>query len=314
MESAAEEQVASVPSVPSKVDAASSSSPVSTEAEYPTAAETHVVESLASPSIPVETPASSSEAAEVVACREEYPATDASASMSESAMARRGDGSVAAIVVPPGSGMSEDIRQRLSFLCSKDQKTTVQRECMKAVECEAKLMARLERTIAAYSEALEIDRVCRQLPPAFPDGMSSPMSQEVVANYQERISLLQGIVAMLKEENVISLNGLTKVEKTKGLVFKSYAMTASVVKGIGDEAGVTEPVVAAVSNVRGAFASLSSRSRGMVPTEDDARNTALSQETHLLASAFEEPVLKNTDTFQEPLPVDQYNEGGIGPY
>ena len=32
------------------------------------------------------------------------------------------------------------------------------------------------------------------------------------------------------------------------------------------------------------------------------------------ASAFEEPVLKNTDTFQEPLPVDQYNEGGIGPY
>lgn len=312
MESAAEEQVASVPSVPSKVDAASSSTPVSTEGEYPTAAETHVVESLPSPSIPVETPASSSEAAEVVACWEEYLATDASASMSD--MARRGDGSVAAIVVPPGSGMSEDIRQRLSFLCSKDQKTTVQRECMKAVECEAKLMARLERTIAAYSEALEIDRVCRQLPPAFPDGMSSPMSQEVVANYQERISLLQGIVAMLKEENVISLNGLTKVEKTKGLVFKSYAMTASVVKGIGDEAGVTEPVVAAVSNVRGAFASLSSRSRGMVPTEDDARNTALSQETHLLASAFEEPVLKNTDTFQEPLPVDQYNEGGIGPY
>merc|ERR1719491_600735 len=73
-------------------------------------------------------------------------------------------------------------------------------------------------------------------------------------------------MALLEEEPTVSLPKLTPGEHAKGIAIAAYACTASRVKDMGDEAGVSEPVAAAASSVRGALTSLT---RGFTGVNDE---------------------------------------------
>jgi len=136
-----------------------------------------------------------------------------------------GEGSIAEELVPPGSSLSEDVRSRLKFLNAKDQKTTAHRECLNSSKREAALLLQLKRTMAAYSEALEHGKICEGLP----DDQGAELSQEVVVKYTQRIQLLRGAMALLEEDEVISLPAPSVKQHLQGLVFASYARSADVV-------------------------------------------------------------------------------------
>jgi hypothetical protein len=158
----------------------------------------------------------------------------------------------ASSVVPPGGDLAQDIRRRFEFLCAKDQKTTVKRECQVATKREEFLLLQIQRTIDTYSEALQMSKVAERLD----DDLGPTLSPEESLKYEERIKFLRGTIAVLEAEPSVSLPPLGALEATKGLVFASYARTASALKGAGDEAGLSQPISEAANGVRGAIASL----------------------------------------------------------
>jgi len=192
----------------------------------------------------------------------------------------------------------QDVRRRFQFLNAADQKTTVRRECHKATKGEDSLLAQVQRTIASYAEAIEMSRVCERLP----DGEGKILSEEDVTKYEDRIKFLQGTAALLEEEPKCGLPKLTALDQTKGLIFASYAQTASVVKDVGDSTGVTEKVVSgaeraapaaqqALSSVRGAIASLFSSSSDLGSAEVTPNPNLSSVATDPLSAGNEVPPL-----------------------
>lgn len=204
------------------------------------------------------------------------------------------DGAGAAAVVPPDSEITQEVRRRFQWLNSKDQKTTVRRECHLAEKREAGLAAQLQRTIDTYLQALEANRLAQKLD----DGEGPVLSAEAVIKYEERIEFLRGTIAVLEAEPAVSLPQLSALETTKGFVFDSYARTAQSVKQVGDQTGMSEPVVSAASNAvtgaRAAFASLSSMVRRR--TGSDAENSSAgypSGNVATVASFINEPEVSN---------------------
>mmetsp|Transcript_88222 Transcript_88222/g.139428 ORF Transcript_88222/g.139428 Transcript_88222/m.139428 type:complete len:318 (+) Transcript_88222:69-1022(+) len=147
------------------------------------------------------------------------------------------DGAGSAAVVPPGSEMGLEVRRRFRFLSAQDQKTTVKRECQLASKREEALIAHIQQTIASYLEALELSRVCERLP----DGLGPTLSREVAEKYKERIEFLRGTLTVLEGEPNVCLPKMGALEQTKGLAFAAYAQTASSLKIIGDDLGLSQP-------------------------------------------------------------------------
>lgn len=147
------------------------------------------------------------------------------------------DGAGSAAVVPPGSEMGLEVRRRFRFLSAQDQKTTVKRECQLASKREEALIAHIQQTIASYLEALELSRVCERLP----DGLGPTLSREVADKYKERIEFLRGTLTVLEGEPNVCLPKMGALEQTKGLAFAAYAQTASSLKVIGDDLGLSQP-------------------------------------------------------------------------
>merc|ERR1719506_772688 len=83
-------------------------------------------------------------------------------------------------------------------------------------------------------------------------GASPIVSEEMATKYNDRIKLLKGTAALLEEEPAVCPPKLSALESTKGMMFAGYARTAFVVKDIGDEAGVSQPVAAAATNMQSA--------------------------------------------------------------
>mmetsp|Transcript_97629 Transcript_97629/g.170475 ORF Transcript_97629/g.170475 Transcript_97629/m.170475 type:complete len:411 (+) Transcript_97629:60-1292(+) len=202
------------------------------------------------------------------------------------------DGAGAAAVVPPDSELAQEVRRRFQWLNSKDQKTTVRRECYLAEKREAGLAAQLQRTIDVYVQALEMNRLANTLD----DGQGPILSAEAVIKYEERIEFLRGTIAVLEAEPAVSLPQLSALETTKGFVFDSYARTAQSVKHVGDQTGMSEPVVNVASNAvtgaRAAFASLSSMVRRR--TSSDASVSSADGNVATVASFLSEPEADNS--------------------
>lgn len=171
-----------------------------------------------------------------------------------------------------GGSPTTNIRERLQFLGIDDQKIVCRRECQLARRDEEALLKQLLKTAEAYSAALEKVRSVGEQP----DGGAGPViSPELAARYEERIRLIRGTVAAVSAEPPASLPKLTPVERAKGLALSSFSQTATVVKGVGDKTGLTEPVsgavTGAVTGFRGAFARAASTIREQVaPRPADA--------------------------------------------
>lgn len=158
-------------------------------------------------------------------------------------------------------GQAANIRERLRFLGIGDQKIVCRRECQLARRDEEALLQQLLKTAEAYAAALEKARSIGE--PA--DGGEPVISPELAARYEERIRLIRGTVAAVSAEPPASLPALSPVERVKGLALSSFGQTATAVKGIGDQTGLSEPVAGAVSGAftgfRGAFARAASSFR-----------------------------------------------------
>lgn len=216
------------------------------------------------------------------------------------------EGGGSAVRVPPGGDVAQDVRRRFKFLSVQDQKTTVRRECHNASKREEALLAQMQRHIAAYGEALELNKVCEKLP----DGAGPVLAPEEVAKYEERVKFLRGTIALLEEEPTVSLPKLTALEHSKGIAFSGYAWTASRVKDMGDETGVSEPVVAAANNVLGAVTSFTRRFSGSV---DASTIPPASSDTDATAPHSQNPMSNLDDFVEAPLLSQEPASSASGP-
>jgi len=146
----------------------------------------------------------------------------------------------------PSSELAQKVRDKMAYLNPQDQKVVCQRECVLASRYEESLLNNMRQVVDKYKGAIELAKALNERP----EDMSQTIDPELLAKYQERVTLIESTMETLQAEAKVQFPKLTGLDAVKGTVFATYANTAQAAKQFGDRAGATTHIIRAAQDTK----------------------------------------------------------------